>query len=537
MSGDGVWFDALFEDATHELYARNAFRVSGAGVDASSKEVRKRLGVIKKAQGLGMESPLPSGPLPLERRLTPQDSADVIQRLGDPECRLIDELFWFWPEDFEEPGSDEAFVAAQGGDFAKAVLKWTERESSGRSGTATHNLAVYSHALALDIEAQGREARLPSGSAGTRDQHWAHALARWRMVIDDEDLWSQVKARVQALEERRLTTGAVRRLRHTLPVAILAINAGLAVEAVGNGRDRTSSRHLKLIRESGFPEDAVSEALGRLAGPVRRRVRRLCDVAKDRSEADPAGAAAVGTELLDQAEPLLKVIDALLDEDDAVREKAHDDVATRALTCQVVYARETDDWDTSLELLERAGKLARGRAAVERMKENIRIVKGNREHSRLFGRCWFCGEGEPDESAEVVVKMHGEVTREPTFMGINLKWKNVTIKVPRCSGCKAAHNSLKGPFGLLFVGAGMLIAYLFFMALATGDAVCVALAVVMVIAAVAGLQRYRATRQASASASSADVKPYHSYREFPPVKEKAAKGWKPGERPAEARGG
>src|SRR3712207_3919390 len=90
--------EILLEAARPELYRTNAFRVSELPVDADGRQLAKRQQVIELASNTGM--PVPPGPgraLPLAATPDPDALRDAMQRLRDPERRLVDEFFWFWP--------------------------------------------------------------------------------------------------------------------------------------------------------------------------------------------------------------------------------------------------------------------------------------------------------------------------------------------------------------------------------------------------------------------------------------------------------
>ena len=83
--------------ASPELYRVNAFRITGLPVDATARDIAKQLEKMKIAEKLGAATTRQGGPLPL----VPPPDLDAVrqamQRLRDPEGRLVDEFFWFWP--------------------------------------------------------------------------------------------------------------------------------------------------------------------------------------------------------------------------------------------------------------------------------------------------------------------------------------------------------------------------------------------------------------------------------------------------------
>ena len=58
--------------------------------------------------------------------------------------------------------------------------------------------------------------------------------------------------------------------------------------------------------------------------------------------------------------------------------------------------------------------------------------------------CWFCKKNAPDEAAAREVQMYGNVRYDAFFAAANPNrtrstWNTTTIRVPRCSSCKADH--------------------------------------------------------------------------------------------------
>lgn len=100
--------------ARPELYRQNAFRLTGLATDASYREVKTRLEELRALARLGQ--------LP-DAALDEETIRGAGQRLKDPERRLLEEIFWIWPERAEQ-----------------------------QEIVAEHNLAVRAHSEALEME-------------------------------------------------------------------------------------------------------------------------------------------------------------------------------------------------------------------------------------------------------------------------------------------------------------------------------------------------------------------------------------------------
>src|SRR5437870_1635747 len=117
---------ALLDAATKDLFRRNAFRITGLPVDATPRDVAKHVEKLKVFAELGQDAQ-PNAALPLRPPPTVEDIRQAIQNLKDPEKRLIDEFFWFWPENFGQSRSDPAIQALEKGDLEAAADIWMSK--------------------------------------------------------------------------------------------------------------------------------------------------------------------------------------------------------------------------------------------------------------------------------------------------------------------------------------------------------------------------------------------------------------------------
>jgi hypothetical protein len=110
----------LLDATTKDLFRKNAFRITGLPVDATARDIGKHAEKLQLIAELGQDPQL-NAAFPLRPPPTVEDIREAIQRLKDPEKRLIDEFFWFWPESFGESRLDAAFQALERGDFEDAA--------------------------------------------------------------------------------------------------------------------------------------------------------------------------------------------------------------------------------------------------------------------------------------------------------------------------------------------------------------------------------------------------------------------------------
>jgi hypothetical protein len=341
-----------------DLYLRNAFRISGLSVDASTGDLRRRTQQVRAIQKLGGASgtggALPPSPAP--------DLDTVLQalsRLRDPLVRLVDEFFWFWPD----PGLD----ALTAGRADEAESRW-QREESG-SPSALHNLAVYCHVLALDDELANPRKKL-IGSP----RRWREAYRYWIAMWRDDECWAVFAERVRRAAHPGLTDWVAPALRERLPLVLASINANIAADGMEQGRDAESTAvHWRMASHQDLPPAMRASALRAATDPIISRVHSHRDRALAVTLEDPAGAAlAAAQRLHEQAIPLLRMV-ALSSVADA--DSVHDEVARTLSNTAYNYHKATNDWVVTLKVLRLAQDAVRGRSMMQTVRDNIHAVE------------------------------------------------------------------------------------------------------------------------------------------------------------------
>lgn len=520
--GRGEVSQSLLEAAHPEIYLRNAFRVLGLSVEATPREISQQAQKIQMIQKYNLKTTLKT---PLALHPPPDEHAirEAVHKLHDPEKRLIDEFFWFWPHQLGQSKTDKALALLTENDIDGAAEHWHQMEQSSEAYVSMHNLAVLFHCLALDLEQVALSRELDQKELKTLEKYWTYAFKRWKVVLDHDPFWSRLTARIRALKDPRLTTGLARRIRESLPLALLSINAALAVRHAEAGNLKAAGRQLEImglwedsVGKAGPPPSALIGPLGQKAlkeacEPIRQRIKFICKNAENKTERDPTQGAENVRELIAQTKPLLAILDFLLSQGNALRDAAHDEVAVCARHCQIAYANETENWKVSLELLALAFPIAVSQSVRDRIGQDIEIVKRNLEYST----CWFCKQNPAADKAVLEVKMFREVNRIPVIgEGVVITWRHGSIKVPRCLECKKAH-STKG-----FAIVGAIVGAL------------VGTAIFPIIGTVLGYWIGNLIgKQIDAANMPEGVRPESAKKEFPSVKQLLSEGWKFGERP------
>ena len=420
---------SLLDETGPDLYRTNAFRVTGLPVGATARDIRRRGERLRAAARYGVDADTPVLPLP-----RPPDGPavqQIVQRLKDPAKRLVDELFWFWPED----DADEAMTALRAGDLATAEAAWRNRSTA----VARHNRAVLAHARALDADAPDRAL-------------WEEALTQWHAVIADRSFWDRFARRTAELDDPRLASVTAGSVRARLPTVLLSINARLALDAWRDDRRADAESHLTVMRRSGFALETVDEVLRDAVHPDRKRLTKLCEDAERAADADPEHAAAAGDRLAEQAAPVLDLLGFALTDDDPALGGAKDHVARQVMRCAIAYGNRTRDWRTARALFQRAHPIAVSESTAADIARNLAVAEENVRGAS----CLFCDRPAADRHA-LVRTMYGQVSRGQ----FRVTWRTREIAIPRCPSCHARQTARAWLFGLGWAVWAALIVWTF----------------------------------------------------------------------------
>ncbi len=401
----------LLNMAAPEIYRSNLFRVLALPVHATGKDVQRLRARRQLEAKLGISAPDGfNGTL----RLAPPPTDEGIRAAWDafhrPTDRILHEVFWLWPVN-DRGDEDPALKALQQGQTTVASDLWAElSELDDPGGIATHNLAVLDHLIALDYEY-----RLSSGALSDEEGHrlkelWKRSFNRWRKVCDGEEFWDTLKSRIRQFDDMQLTTGFVRRIRESLPSALLLINAKIAYSAAERSDQALVERQIRLLREADFGDGLAEQSIHECLRPLRNRIKTAIDSAKSRWTSSPQRADRYVRELHEHIEGLLPIVDAVLPTGDLTRTGLHDMAAAAILEGQVAFGRATNQWRECIELLDLAKGLNPGESIIERLDENTTILKDNEEQ----GNDW-CSPGYWDLPEETLVIL--ESAREKNRAG------------------------------------------------------------------------------------------------------------------------
>jgi hypothetical protein len=383
----------LMEACTLDLYKKNIFRITGLPVDATSKEVSRQVQKLQMLEEMGGGDVAGTQPaFTLAGKRSSDEIRDALSRMKEPEHRLIDEFFWFWPEEFGASKDDPAIQAMLAGDKQTALQLWRDREKSG-SHVAQHNMAIIYHMYAVDWTNSHIEGELDEDREDEIKACWQKAFDRWEPMIEADELWDMLKERARSLNDEVLTTGFVRRILKILPEALDRVNAKAALKLAEQGRIDWAKFHINFMRETHPGLDDVDSTSEMVLEPTKKRVEQYLESFAKQVEKAPQRGADLANELLDRCRPMMNLFDLFHGEDAHQRNDIFDQVAETILQMVVTRQKATGDNQAFFEsaqdfvkLAQEALEFASGVNLRERIIKNISIVEEVQQKQQIEER-------------------------------------------------------------------------------------------------------------------------------------------------------
>ncbi len=370
--------------ATPEMFKGNAFRITGLSVDATAREIARHADKLKMLEELGHGASAHTGAFALTPPPTVDQIRDAIQCLREPERRLLDEFFWFWPEQFGSSTQDPAIQALAGGDRETALEIWTLKETNPTTGvTAMHNIAVLWQLVALEWEEYAAQQQIDEERRLKIEGHWRASFKRWHLLAVDDLFWETISARIRQLDDARLTTGFARKMRATLPRALGKINAALALRCAESGRMSLAEIHVNFMRHLHQSADDINRTAELVLTPTIARLKQQLDRAQQRAATNVTDALPAARELLDHTRRSLVLLELFFGKHGEVRDDLLDQVVTLCNRLQLAYHKATNDNKGCLDLLNAALPLATLAELRQQIEKNIATLNGNIAYARL----------------------------------------------------------------------------------------------------------------------------------------------------------
>jgi len=430
--------DILLKTANPSIYRLNSFRILELPVIAAPRDISSQIRKLDLSEKFGNNGAYERGPLYLNPSPNTETRQSAYQRLLDPESRLIDELFWFWPLRTDSPiEEDEALTALLRNDISSAISIWKQHEElASESYVSTHNLAILYHTFALDLEYLETIQSLAQKQIEQKHTYWNKAYSIWQILLKKDGFWQRLGQRIDELDDPRLTHNTGNRIKSEVPLVISSINAQLAAQAAQKNNNTETLFHLNLLNNSRFDKVIIDDALRRTVEPLRDRIKVLCANAEIEAKKSPEHADKTARNLIKETNIFLNMIDKLLPEGHVIRESVHDQIASQILGCAVSFGNKTDDHEKLLKLAKSALSISVSASVRQRIETNIETINNNLKYTT----CWFCKVTRASNKAIVSVNMYSNVSRESTWTGTKVHWQRLTVRVPRCENCKSIHD-------------------------------------------------------------------------------------------------
>jgi hypothetical protein len=376
--------DALLEAATKNLYRNNAFRITGLPVDATPREISRHGDRIKMLEELGGGKIGSAGAFARTPPPTLDEIRAALQRLKDPEKRLVDEFFWFWPEEFGNGQRDPALMALAAGKSATAQQIWAAKEKQPTGGAvAIHNVAVMWHITALESESVHASRDLTEEAYQKLQQYWKSAIKRWTRLANDDTFWALLSGRIQQIDDARLTTGVLRRMRTSLPQALGKVNAELALSHAEAGRLEIARLHVQMLREITGSPAGMEKTAEMVLAPAKSSLREVIQRTKLSAEQTPEKADQAVRDLIAMGLPLIGILELFFGKQPHPAKELLDESALACLNCLIAFHKKTGDDKTVVNLLERSLPLAQSDDVRQRVLANIATGKANLDYAKL----------------------------------------------------------------------------------------------------------------------------------------------------------
>ncbi len=361
-----------------EILCHNIFRIAQMPVDATERELKRRLKALEMAQKMDM-SPQ-SGLLPIFPLETENMEAfkKALLRNQDPLHRLINELFWFWPENFGDSASDEGLALLKADQIEAAIGHWKKGELETENHISTHNLALLYQFLALQIDKIVVENKTPlekqTKDAKTAMKYWQESFSRWQLLSRLDGFRYFLKMRIRDYNDPRLPEDATEWVQEQIPSIVLSINMHLILNAVDAGMVEHVAQQWNTINNSKFDEKQINGVIKIFTRSHRNRIKHFCQAAKEAAKQDPVYAKKPTRLLAEQVGPVLEQLIQIYPKGDKSVSFLSDNVAMTIVECTDIYDGKTQDWQTSKGLLKLARSFAVGKVAKDKVKKDIEQI-------------------------------------------------------------------------------------------------------------------------------------------------------------------
>lgn len=374
--------ERLLEVADINFFKENAFRVTGLQIDASTREISKHGDRLRMLEELG------GGTTGINNVFSPtaapsgDDIRAALQRLKNPVHRLVDEIFWFWPEISCE--TDPAIRALVQGQHRQAMAKWMEKEKISEDPIiAMHNIAVAYHLLALDKECQQMESIGQAQNDTDVDTYWGSAHRRWGDILGRELFYRKVESRIDRIDDPSLPANFQSKMQGSIRMALCKIHALLTIGFAQKGMIERARFHTELLAKLDADTGAGARAAALVVDPIKSRLRQHIQSAKKVGTDTPLKGATAATQLMTQADKEIFLMSLLLAESSMESVEIADEIAITCNRLLVQYNEKADDDHTCLSVYRKAVRFAKSSSSKQQIQKNISVTCSNIVYGKL----------------------------------------------------------------------------------------------------------------------------------------------------------
>ncbi|MEX1015081.1 MAG: CFI-box-CTERM domain-containing protein [Candidatus Paceibacterota bacterium] len=343
-----------------QLIEENPFRILGLSLDASEKEIAKRVSDLEIYAEMGktktFETDL-SFLSPVKR--TPERIKEASQKIEQPSNKFYQSLWWFWSNNSVD---DLAFEVLKKGDYAKALKLWTK---SVEDSKPTHkNISNFKNLGLLKIWT----------SFNLSEEHkllLKEGLNYTGKYLTDDAFEFYKKSIISEAQLHDLTKST------HLFVDDLYKQISNHFE---NGSSINEREFLTFVK--GFPKHSQKNIKASLiSDPIHSIQSQIAKCRADQKRT-PKDAAEIGIGFYNTARKDLKKLRDILSSNDIEYQIIADKIANELLECSITYfnyhvenSTGIDPGDKCLELIEQAKNIAVGQKAKNRINENLPTIK------------------------------------------------------------------------------------------------------------------------------------------------------------------
>ena len=371
----------LLDEAKPDIFKKNVFRITGLPVYATEKEIKKSAENQKIKEELGVKVQDEKRSFPLVPPAGPSQIQEAMTRLRDPQTRVVDELFWFWP--ISDNGSDAAFQCFMKGDSDSAFNHWTQGALVSKSSISSHNLAVMFQLTAMDWTNYQLEEDVSAERAEKIRTYWQNAHEKWKEVNLGDGYWSTFRARVASLNEPMLTTGFTRRIIRSLPLSLASIHAEYAIRFLTLRKQKLASEHVELLKRACDDQEEIQYVISRALGPIRNRLKSATENLQENVKSNTSNGDQLVMAAITSLKELKQYFSLFGGSNEVQIKELLDQACITILRSLDIWVEKLKNHEKYLTILGNVEVLATGKEVLDRIKNDQKWARNQINEKRL----------------------------------------------------------------------------------------------------------------------------------------------------------